>query len=169
MTMALPAFAQDTPTPSYNDPNKVYMGLGFGLDYGGLGAKIEYLPVKNIGLFAGLGYNLAEAGWNIGASYKIKTSERLSINPTAFYGYNGVLKVDGASEFDMVSYGVTFGVNFDIYVGKKGNKITAGLNVPIRSQKFNDNYDAVKNNPLIKMDNEILPIAIGVGYNWRLN
>jgi len=163
------ASAQDTPPKSSSDSNQVYMGLGFGLDYGGIGAKIEYLPVKNIGVFAGLGYNIDGAGWNVGASYKIKTTERLSINPVVFYGYNGVLKVDGASEYDMVSHGVTFGVNLDIHVGKNGNKITAGLYVPVRSQKFRDNYDMVKDDPYISMNNELLPIAVGVGYNWRLN
>ncbi|MCP1997326.1 hypothetical protein [Flavobacterium sp. HSC-61S13] len=169
MATASTAFGQDTPTPSYNDPNKVFMGLGFGLDYGGIGAKIEYLPIKNIGVFAGLGYNLSELGWNVGASYKIKATERLSVNPMILYGYNAVIKVDGAPQYDMVSYGMTYGVNLDIYVGKKGNKISAGLFVPVRSEKFNDNYDAVKNDRYVKMDSELFPITVGVGYNWRLN
>lgn len=163
------AFAQDTPTQTPKEPNNVYMGLGLGLDYGGMGAKIEYLPVENIGVFAGLGYNLETAGWNVGASYKLWASERLSINPMAMYGYNGVLKVDGISEYDMVSYGVTFGVNLDIYVGKKGNKISTGLYVPIRSKKFMDNYDAAKEDYRVVMNNELLPVAIGVGYNWKIN
>ncbi len=169
MLSTFTAFAQETTPEKKNDFNQVYMGVGFGLDYGGFGAKIEYLPVKNIGIFAGLGYNLKEAGWNIGASYKIRATERLSVNPIAFYGYNGVLKVDGASEYDMVSYGVTFGINLDIYVGQKGNKISTGLFVPIRSKKFMDNYDMVKDDPYISMDNELIPIAVTVGYNWKLN
>ncbi|MDM1046059.1 hypothetical protein HX004_14610 [Myroides sp. 1354] len=169
MAVTSTAFAQEAPTRSYDDPNKLYMGLGLGLDYGGIGGKIEYLPVKNIGVFAGLGYNLEEAGWNIGASYKIKASERLSVNPTVLYGYNGVLKVDGASEYNMVSYGMSFGVNVDIHVGKQGNKITTGFFIPVRSQKFRDNYDAVKDDPYISMDNELFPFTVGVGYNWRLN
>lgn len=167
--MATASFAQDIPTQNQNNSGKIYMGLGIGLDYGGVGAKLEYLPIENVGLFAGLGYNLYSAGFNVGASYKIKASERFSINPTAFYGYNGVIKVEGASEYDMVSYGVTFGVNLDIYVGKKGNKITTGLYVPIRSKKFSDNYDDVKNDYRVEMQAELIPIAVGVGYNWKLN
>lgn len=167
--IATASFAQDVPTQIQNNSGKVYMGLGFGLDYGGMGAKIEYLPVENVGLFAGLGYNLYSAGFNVGASYKINAGERVSFNPTVFYGYNGVLKVEGASEYDMVSYGVTFGINLDIHVGKNGDKITAGLFVPIRSKKFSDNYDDVKNDYRVEMKAELIPIAVGLGYNWKLN
>ena len=42
---------------------KAYLGLGAGLDYGGLGAKVEYLPIKNFGLFGGLGFNILSVGW----------------------------------------------------------------------------------------------------------
>lgn len=169
MATTFSAVAQDIPTKNDKEHNSIFLGLGAGLDYGGIGAKIEYLPVKNIGIFAGLGYNLKDAGWNIGASYKIKASERVSINPMVFYGYNGVLKVDGASEYDMVSHGVSFGVNVDINVGDNGNKVSLGLYVPIRSKKFMDNYDAVKDDPYVKIENDLIPIAIGIGYNWRLN
>lgn len=40
------------------------IGIGFGLDYGGLGISVNYLPVKPLGLFAGLGYNLLGMGYN---------------------------------------------------------------------------------------------------------
>ena len=66
--------------------NQVYLGLGMGLDYGGVGAKVEYLPVKNVGVFAGLGFNLLSVGWNVGATYKIMSDKKVSINPMVFYG-----------------------------------------------------------------------------------
>jgi len=145
---------------------QTYFGFGMGLDYGGLlGVKIEYLPVKNFGLYGGLGYNLLSVGWNVGATYKILPDKNVSPNLMLFYGYNGVSKVEGASEYDMVSYGVTIGGNFDVKVGTKGNKLSIGLFVPIRSKKFMDNYDAMKNDPRIEMKSDLMPIAIGIGYN----
>lgn len=160
--IAMPkAFAQEN--------NQVYLGLGLGFDYGGIGAKIEYLPVKNVGVFAGLGYNILGVGWNVGATYKIMPDKKVSINPMVFYGYNGGSEVTGAPEYDMISYGVTAGVNVDIKMGKKGNKLSAGLFVPFRSQKFMDNYDAIKNDYRVTMEAELLPIAVGVGYNFKLN
>ena len=147
---------------------KVFLGLGGGLDYGGFGGKIEYLPVKSFGLFGGLGYNLLEAGWNLGATYKILPDKKVSPNLMLFYGYNGVTKVEGASHYDMTSYGVTIGANLDISMGRKGNKLSVGLFVPIRSEKFNDNYDAMKADSNIKLKNELLPVAISIGFNFKL-
>src|SRR5690554_1095665 len=56
--------------------HQVYSGLGIGLDYGGIGAKVEYLPIKNVGVFGSLGYNLLNVGWNVGATYKIMPDKR---------------------------------------------------------------------------------------------
>ncbi|HLV46958.1 MAG TPA: hypothetical protein VKY32_07945 [Flavobacterium sp.] len=161
--MATTGYAQDENT------TKLYGGLGMGLDYGGIaGAKIEYLPIKNLGFFAGAGYNLLSAGWNVGVSYKIFLNEKLSINPMAFYGYNGVSIVEGASHYNMTSYGATVGANVDIKMGNKGNKLSAGLFVPFRSKKFMDNYDAMKNDSRISIENGLLPVAFSVGFNFAL-
>ncbi|WP_430612457.1 hypothetical protein [Flavobacterium sp. JP2137] len=80
--------------------------------------------------------------------------------------YNSILKVDRDSHYDMVSYGLTLSINLDIYVGKKGDKISAGLYVPKRSHKFIDNLN---NDKEVNMEYEFTSIAISVGYNWRLN
>jgi len=147
---------------------QVYLGVGMGFDYGGVGGKIEYLPVKNFGLFGGLGYNLLSVGWNVGATYKILPYKKVSPNLMLFYGYNGVSKVTGAPEYEMTSYGLTIGGNLDIKLGDKGNKLSIGLFIPIRSQKFMDNYDAMKNDSNIELNSDLMPIAFSVGYNFLL-
>ena len=153
----------------YGQSNQqVYFGVGAGLDYGGFGGKIEYLPVKYFGMYGGFGYNLLSAGWNVGATVKILPDKVVSPNFMVLYGYNKVLKVIGASQYNMTSYGVTIGGNLDIKVGGKGDKLSVGLFVPIRSQKFKDNYEVVKNDPNIEILFD-LPFAIGVGYNFKLN
>ena len=147
---------------------QVYIGYGIGLDYGGLGGKIEYLPVKNFGLFGGLGYNFSSVGMNGGITYKIMPDKNVSPNLMLFYGYNGVTKVKGAPEYNMTSYNVTIGCNLDIKKST-GTKLSVGLFVPIRSQKFMDNYDAIKNDSRIELKNELWPILFSVGYNFLLN
>jgi hypothetical protein len=146
----------------------LYVGLGGGLDYGGMGGKIEYLPLKNFGIFGGLGYNGLSVGWNTGATFKIPLNQKLSLNPIVFYGYNGIMKVNGASEYNMTSYGVTAGANLDIKVGKNGNKLSAGMFVPIRSKEFMDNYDKIKNAPNFKMEQDLWPILFSFGFNFSL-
>jgi hypothetical protein len=153
---------------SAQSKQSVYLGLGCGLDYGGVfGGKVEYLPVKNFGLFGGLGYHVLSAGWNVGATYKITPDKKISPNLMLFYGSNGVAKVEGASYYDMTSYGVSFGANLDVFTGKK-SKLSIGLFVPIRSKEFNDNYDDMKADSRIEIKNDLLPIAISIGYNFRL-
>jgi len=150
------------------DNRQIYLGVGMGFDYGGVGGKIEYLPVKHFGLFGGLGYDLLSAGWNVGATYKILPDNKVSPNLMLFYGYNGVTKVNGAPEYNMTSYGITIGGNLDIKLGTNGNKLSIGLFVPIRSQKFTDNYNLMKNDSNIEIQNGLMPIAISVGYNMLL-
>ena len=149
--------------------NTVYAGLGMGLDYGGMfGAKIEYLPAKHFGIFGGLGYNLVSAGWNAGVTYKILPDKKVSPNLMAFYGYNGVSKADGAPEYEMTSYGATFGANVDIRVGSRGHKLSVGLFVPVRSSKFRDNYDALKNDPRIEVKSGLMSVLVSLGFNFAL-
>jgi hypothetical protein len=102
---------------------------------------------------------------NVGTTYKMIPDKQVSPNLMVFYGYNGVIKVEGASGYDMTSYGVTVGGNLDFKFGTKGNKLSVGLFVPIRSQKFKDNYDEIENDPNIDIKNGLLPIAFSIGYN----
>ena len=144
---------------------RMMTGIGFGLDYGGLGMKMEYLPIKHFGVFGGLGYNLSSLGWNVGATIKMLPDKKISPNLMAFYGYNGVIKVEGY--YGTVSYGVTLGANFDIAIGSTGHKISVGVFAPIRSNEFMDEYNDMKNNSYFSVKNELLPIAISIGFNYK--
>ncbi|MDO4728480.1 MAG: hypothetical protein Q4B43_05680 [Bacteroidota bacterium] len=153
---------------SYAQNQELYVGSGFGLDYGGVGGKVEYLPAKNFGVFGGLGFNLLTVGWNVGATYKIPVSQMVSINPMAMFGYNGVSVTSSKfSEYEKVSYGPSFGANVDIKLGKRGNKLSAGLFVPIRSKAFIDTYNAMQEDPRLTTTS-LAPVLVSVGYNFRL-
>jgi hypothetical protein len=149
---------------------KVWFGPGFGMDYGGIGGKIEFLPAPHFGVFGGLGYNLLSAGWNLGATYKILPHKKVSPNIMAFYGYNGVFKgADSyAKRYEMTSYGLTLGANLDIFTRRNGSKLSVGLFVPIRSGKFRDNYDAAQADSGLELKKELLPVAFSIGYNFAL-
>jgi len=154
------AFAQEN--------SKYYLGVGAGFDYGGLfGAKLEILPIESVGIFAGAGYNLLSIGWNVGGTYKILPHKKVSPNLMLMYGYNAVfVGADPyAKQYEMTSYGVTAGINLDIKVGKKNNKISTGLFVPFRSSKFMDNYDRAKDNPYLTVST-LLPVQFTFGFNF---
>jgi hypothetical protein len=52
------SFSQENSNEPFSQ--KFFFGPGIGLDYGGFGIRGEIQPHKNIGIFIGSGYNLAE-------------------------------------------------------------------------------------------------------------
>jgi hypothetical protein len=148
-----------------------YAGIGAGFDYGGIvGGKLEYLPAKHLGVFLATGYNLLSIGWNVGATYKFTPDKNTSPNLLLMYGYNAAFKgTDSYAErYNMTSYGWTVGINLDIRSGNRGNKWSIGFFVPFRSGKFIDNYDAAKKDPIMELKNELLPIGVSCGYNFKI-
>ncbi|MCL2596791.1 MAG: hypothetical protein FWD66_03850 [Paludibacter sp.] len=149
--------------------NKLYLGFGSGFDYGAIvGTKIEYLPIKHLGIFGGLGCNVISICWNAGGTYKFLPDNRVSPNLMLFYGYNGAGYVLYGSRIPVTSYGLTVGSNIDFKIGHTGNKISVGLLVPIRSKKIMDKYNALKEDPGHGLFVPILPIGITVGFNFKL-
>ncbi|MDR3236242.1 MAG: hypothetical protein LBT48_05875 [Prevotellaceae bacterium] len=141
-----------------------YFGIGVGYDYGGLGGKIEILPEKYLGLFAGAGYNRSFIGWNVGCSAKLFPNYRVTPTLCVFYGYNATIvgsrkisfpetNYESKYKVNMTSYGVTFGGGVDIKLGENGNKLSANLFIPMRSKEFS----------------ELFPIAFSIGYNFNIS
>lgn len=166
----------------YNSGNdetnsKVHVGIGLGMDYGGIGFKVEYLPVKYVGIFAGGGYNIIGLGVNGGLQFRPLPDKKIQPILMAMYGYNGVLKISGNDMvlqqygLDKISkayYGFSAGIGGELKVGHKGNRLYMGLWLPVRSQEFHDNYDIMKNSPYVTTKNDVSPIAFSIGFNFAL-
>jgi len=150
--------------------SKLYAGPGMGLDYGGIGGKLEFLPVKYVGIFGGAGFNFRSLGWNAGLSFKLAPEKKYCPTLHAIYGYNGVFVVwnDASSRYNMTSYGFSFGAGLDMKTGIKNNKISIGLFVPLREQRFIDNYKEAKNDSSLEDVGILLPFGISIGYNFSL-
>jgi hypothetical protein len=145
---------------------RIYLGAGFGFDYGGLGMKVEYEPIKHVGLFAGAGYNMKGLGWNLGGSYRILPDAKICPVVSALYGYNAVLLIEDADQYDATSYGVTFGGGVEWSFGQQGSKLSLNLLFPIRSDSFMDKYNAAKNSRYIEMKQDLLPVAFSIGFSF---
>jgi hypothetical protein len=147
---------------------KIFLGLGLGLDYGGLGVKCEYLPLKYLGLSLGLGYNLQGPGINLGASFKPLPGKKIQPVATLLYGYNAVIVIQDRVEKNKTYYGFSAGLGGALRVGKKGNKLSLNIFYPFRSKRLQDDYEALQNDPTITLDTELLPIAYSIGFNWAI-
>ncbi len=148
----------------------VDLGVGFGLDYGGLvGAKVAWLPIPYVSVFAAGGYYLFGFGWNAGATWHILPStSRYSLRPNIklMYGVNGGTMVTGADKYNKMFYGVTPGAGLEIMFGKsKRNGLDFDLNIPIHGQDFRDQLDAMKADPAISGVKDPWPVALSLGFH----
>ena len=161
------AYAGDVGEPGRR---QIYLGTGIGLDYGGIGGKIEFLPARHFGLLAGVGYNFLSVGWNVGGTCKILPGKAVSPNLAVLYGYNATsIGTDSYSErYNMTSYGLSIGVSLDIRVNRRGHKISVGLFYPFVSDKFTDNYNKLLNDPNMGLYNKLWPVRISIGFDFLL-
>lgn len=171
MALSLAALvnAQDKTATPEGPKNSLYLGFGVGFDYGGIGARLEYLPIKSLGIFGAGGYNLGGFGYNFGASVKLLPKAKVTPTITGMYGYNAMIKIKSDYGFDnkvTTYYGPTFGAGVEIKMGKAKNKLAMSLLVPIRSSKFHDDYDYAKANYGLS---DISPVGFSIGYNLSLN
>lgn len=148
---------------------QLYLGPGVGIYHGGFGVKTEYMPVKSLGLHAGVGYYLITAGWNVGVSWKIlPDSPRVTPALGAMYGTNAGLLIVEREELNKISTGISFAGGVDIRVGKKNNKIETGIIIPVRSKSFTDHYDLVKNRPDVYLKHDLSPVLFYFGFAFAL-
>jgi len=143
-----------------------YMGIGTGLDYGGIGLKGEIVTFPYLGIFAGLGYNFQGLGANGGLSFKALPFKRVSPTVQAMYGYNAVITVKGASEYNKTYYGASVGAGLDFKLGRNDNKLYFAIYYPFRAGEFYDDMDELKANPSITFESEPLPVTFSIGFNF---
>jgi hypothetical protein len=160
-------FAQDYTRYDIPEPeSKMNLGLGIGLDYGGLGGRISFLPTKRLAVFAGVGYALVGAGYNVGAQLRIIPDNKICPTFGAMYGYNGVIKVENAASYDKIYYGTSLSGGMEMHFGGRPNFMNLELVVPFRSKAFHDAWDNLKRQPNVSIQAEPLPIAFSIGYHF---
>lgn len=145
---------------------KANLGLGMGISYGGFGARLSVLPVKQVALFAAGGYNLDGFGYNVGAEFRLLPGKKIIPALLAMYGYNGVIVVKGAEQYNKTYYGPTIGGGVEIHSGSGQNFFTIELLVPFRSREFDYDLRALQNNPSIEITGP-WPVAFSFGYHMK--
>ena len=150
-------------------PGKVNVGIGGGLDYGGLGGQLSFYPAPRIGLFGGLGYNLNSVGYNVGAQLNFPNDKRVNFHLAAMYGYNAVMRVEYAGTGTVTKttyYGPSVAAGV-IFKSRRTDKAYLNLELilPFRSQEYRDTIDNLK-----AQGSEVvaLPIAFSIAYHFKL-
>jgi len=152
--------------------DKVIIGFGFGLDHGGYGVNILAYPIKNFGLFAGIGYNLVGVGFNAGAKIRLispRPEAMVSPHFVIMGGYNAVIKVTNATELNKTFYGPTIGLGVDLKYSTIGKDyMSFSILLPLRSEEVQDYIDDLTQNHGVIFERELLPIGISLSYRMIL-
>ena len=117
--MYIYALAQkhDSITSSVFEPvDKVTLNLGLGFEVGGIGINVNYYPIKNLGLFAGVGYAFTNMGYSAGTKLRWLRRDSLSVVAPyiiAMYGYYASIKVKNADHYNKTFYGPSIGIGID--------------------------------------------------------
>lgn len=153
--------------------DKTSIGLGIGQDYGGFGGNFLYYPQKNIGLFCGIGYNLAGVGYNLGIKSRIaigSSSSHVLLSALAMYGYNAVIKVADMGELNKVFYGATVGVGMDYKPFEYSDDyISISLFVPFRSYEVQGYINYLEQVYGVVFEQGLFPVTFSFGYRIVLN
>lgn len=158
-------------------PNKskveiVSIGMGMGLDYGGIGGNIALFANNNIGVFGGLGYVLGMVGYNAGFKLKLVSGKHTSgFYPyiLGMYGYNAAIKIKGVHGYDRLYNGPTLGFGFDIR--NKATKMrycTLALIVPFRDSEV-DQYIHDMERMGATFSRKLRPVLFSFGYRIIIN
>jgi hypothetical protein len=147
------------------------IGLGLGMDYGGIGSSVLIYPQKNIGFFAGLGYAM-EIGFNIGCKLRLigdKHTSHLYPYLLGMYGYNAIIVVSNNKQYNKTFYGPTLGFGCDLRSSpKKRSYWTFAVLIPIRGSEVENYMDDLKNNNGVIFKNNLFPITISIGHRFIL-
>lgn len=148
------------------------LGLGMGLDHGGIGANLVLYPGRSFGLFGGVGYALAGTGYNVGVKIKLNgTNPKTHVFTylLGMYGYNAAIAVVNAEQYDKLFYGPSFGFGVDIRrKWERREYLSMALLLPVRKKGVREYYNLLQNRG-VEFENFLPPVAISISYNIILN
>jgi len=166
-------------TRAQNEPPKDFessVGIGLGLDYGGIGVNFLGYPSNHLGAFLGLGYNLIGLGYNAGIKYRFNNENSkphsTSFYALAMYGYVAAMKVtdqyNNSTLYQKTFYGPTFGLGFD----RRGSQYSKGywsfsLLIPIRPSEYQNTIDNFSSQG-VSFKMKPLPVDVSIGYRYFL-
>lgn len=149
------------------------LGFGFGVDYGGTGGSILFYPLRNLGLFGGVGYTPAGIGYNGGIKFRIATkkhSSRLVPFLTAMYGTNAAVVIENGEKYNKLFNGPTFGFGTDLKrKPTKHSFFTLAILFPIYDSNAIDEYiRQIRTLHSLQLKKSLEDVLFSVGFRFIL-
>ncbi|MDO6439068.1 hypothetical protein Q4534_16730 [Cyclobacterium sp. 1_MG-2023] len=145
-----------------------FIGFGGGLPYGGLGLQISNNIGKGFNLFGGLGYQIADVGYNVGFMKDFDSKSATQFYFSAMVGTNAAIKIDGLPESSKTYFGPSLGTGIKINSRSVGGFLNLGLILPVRLMNYKNDLDQLKQDPRITDLTEPWPVLFVLAYNFIL-
>lgn len=159
------AAALRTPPPTYTSN----LGIGLGIDHGGIGLQLQYRPVPPLAFFVGGGYALAGLGYNLGMQVRLLPKKKWCPYVAGMYGYHAAIRVRDRPEYDQLYFGPSASIGVEDHNRfDYGRFWSFGLILPFRPQQFTDDLDALKLKPDIQIYSEPPDILGSVSLHFGL-
>ncbi len=149
--------------------NKFDIGMGMGINYGGLGYTMAFAPIPYISIEGSFGYNLVEpvVGGAINVYVIPKDNTKLySLAVKSMYGYNAAILVADGDLESKSFYGFSFGLSNEIRFGKRKRiGINLDLIIPLRSNEVDEYCDELAASGYETAD--LFPIGMSLGFHFE--
>ncbi|MBK8341273.1 MAG: hypothetical protein IPK99_15370 [Flavobacteriales bacterium] len=110
------------------------VGIGGGLDFGGLGIQVSSRPEPPLNLFAGVGYNFGGLGFNGGIAWRALPRHIVCPFLLGMFGYNAVIALKDKKEFKKIYYGPTAGAGIEVRAPNWRGHLELAVLYPFRSK-----------------------------------
>lgn len=146
------------------------LGLGVGIDYGGIGVKFNYRAFKHISAFGGIGLNTLEPAFNVGITGRFFVDEPFVPYVIAMYGYNGLIKVPDNFRYNFSYYGPSAGIGVEAHLKSRNYFFTFEVLYPYRPT-FETDADIVLNDPRVVNNKWVYksPVLASIGFHFQLH
>lgn len=149
---------------------KTFLGVGVGLPFGGYGARLSINAEEHLTVFGGAGYNMLGLAANGGVQLSIPCQNQAEVYFTGMFGYNSLIIMDRAPEYNKTYYGASVGIGAKIHSLRfEGSYWDVGVLAPFRPQSYKKDLQNIKKNPMMHIDSEPLPVLFYIGYNIMLS
>jgi hypothetical protein len=165
--ITLTGFAQKNHLSSQKGESN--FGLGVGLPYGGMGIHFGTNITNGLNLFGGLGYQVADIGYNFGLRKDFESKNLVQFYLSGMFGTNAAIKIEGLSEANKTYRGASFGAGVKLNSRRKeGNFWDLGLITPVRTSTFKNDLNQLKIDPRISDLTDPFPVLFVAAYNFNL-
>ncbi len=110
------------------------LGLGYGIDYGVLGFRLSYLPVKYVGVFFGGGYDFVGVEKNTGLLLRILPDKTICPYLTVV---SGSYSLNHSSNLQKIKFGYSAGLGVEIWMPGRRNFFSIEFFTPPHSRAWN--------------------------------